>query len=91
MPSKISLEIVEITALWPNDSLTFTFMKHFQIASQTEHFFKKTFFYLMINLERDKMKAFWPNDSLSFILYETFSSSIPKLTTFVKEVLWFND
>ena len=40
----------------------------------------------MISLETDKMNAFWPNNRLSFNSYKTFSNSIPKLTTFVKEV-----
>ena len=41
---------------------------------------------MIISLESEEMKALWPNDSLSFNFYETFSNSIPKLTTFVKEV-----
>ena len=43
------------------------------------------FFIWSFSLESDEMKALWPNDGLSFNFYETFSNSIPKLTTFVKE------
>ena len=34
----------------------------------------------------DKMTALWPNDSLTFTLHEPFANSMPKWTTFVKEV-----
>ena len=40
----------------------------------------------MISLENGEMKALWPNDSLSLNFYETFTNSIPKLATFVKQV-----
>ena len=34
----------------------------------------------------EEMTALWPNDSLTFTFFETFSNSIPKWTTFVKEI-----
>ena len=40
----------------------------------------------MFSLESDIITAVWPNDSLTFTLYATFSNSIPKWATFVKEV-----
>ena len=40
----------------------------------------------MFSFKSDEMSALWPNDSLSFTSHETFSNSIPKWTTFVKEV-----
>ena len=42
----------------------------------------------MIDLERDTMIALWPNGSLNFTFYEIFSNSIPKWTTFTKEVFY---
>ena len=79
-----------MTALWPNNSLTFNFRRHSKIAYQTEHLLKKKFFYSVFSLESDKMATFWPNDSLTFTFYVTFSNSIPNWTIHVKEVFWFN-
>ena len=79
-----SLESDEMTALLPNDSLTFTFLFNSQIAYQTEQLLKKKFFDSMFSLKSDKMTAVWPNDSQTFTLYATFSSSVPNRTTFVK-------
>ena len=66
-----------MTALSRNDSLTFTFMRHSQIAYQTEQILLKKFFDLMFSLKSDKMTAFRPNDTLTFKFYITFSNSIP--------------
>ena len=42
----------------------------------------------MFSLESDEMTALWPNGSLTFTFYEIFSNSIPKWTTFAKEVFY---
>ena len=86
----ISLESDEMTALWPNDLLTFTFHETFKNSIPNWAIFVKEVFDLMISLESDKMTALWTNDSLSFTFYVTFSNSVTKWITFVKEVFWFD-
>ena len=44
------------------------------------------FFQSIHTLENDEMTALWPNDKLTF----TFSNSIPKWTSFVKEIFGFD-
>ena len=85
-----SLESDEMTALWPNDSLTFTFMSDSQKAYQTEQLLWKKFFDSMFSLESDEMTALWSNESLTFTFYVIVSNSIPNWTTFVKEFFWFD-
>ena len=46
-----------MTAFRPNQISNSRFMRHSQIAYQTEELLKKTFFYLMLNLESDEMTA----------------------------------
>ena len=57
--SMFSLESDEMTALWPNDSLTFTF---YVIISNSipnwATFVQKKFFDSMFSLESDKMTVF---------------------------------
>ena len=84
-----TLESDEMTALWPNDSLIFTFYVIFSNSIPNWRTFVKWVFDLMFSLESDKMTALWPNDSLTFTFCVTFSNSIPNWTTFVKEVFWF--
>ena len=85
-----SLESDEMTALWPNDSLTFTFYLKFSNSIPNWTTFVKEVFVSVFSLESDKMTALWPNESLTFTFYETCSTSIPDWTTFVKEVFWFD-
>ena len=73
-----------MTALWPNDSLTFTFYVTFSKSIPNETTFEKEFFWI------DVITAIWPIDSLTFTLYMIFSNSIPNWTTFVKEAFWFD-
>ena len=65
-------------------------MPHPKIAYQTEHFFSKQFFDLMLSSENDKIMALWADDSLVFTFYVTFSNNIPNWTTFVKEISWLD-
>ena len=85
-----SLESDKMTALWTNESLTFTFYETFSNSLPIWTTFVKEFFDSLPNLESDKMTAFWPDDISTFTFYETFLKSIPNWTTFVKEVFWFN-
>ena len=48
------------------------FMRHSEIAYQTEQLFVKEVFESMISLESDKMNTLWPHDSLTLTFYETF-------------------
>ena len=52
-----SLESDKMTALWPNDNLTFTFIWYFRVAFQTEQLLKNKFFDPMFSLESDEMTA----------------------------------
>ena len=61
-----SLEGDEMTALWPNDSLTFTFYGKFSNSIPNRATFVKEGFDFIYSLEGDKMAALWPNDSLTF-------------------------
>ena len=91
-----SLESAKMTALWVNDSSTFTFYLISHIAYQTKQLSWRIFFDLIISSksdkmiklsllrESDKMTTMQPNDNLTF--FTTFSNSIPNRTTFVKEV-----
>ena len=86
-----SLESDEMTALWPNDSLTFTF--NVIISNRIPNwvsFVKEVFFNLKFSLESDEMTALESNDSLTFTFYVIISNSILNWATFVKEVFWFD-
>ena len=85
-----SVESDEITALWPNDSLTFTFYVIISNSIPNQTTLVKEVIHSMFSLESDEMTALWPNDSLTFTFYVTFSNSIPNWTTFVKEDFWFD-
>ena len=85
-----SLESDEMTALWQNDSLTFTFYVKISNSILNWATFVKEVFDSMFSLESDEMTALWPNDSLTFTFYVIISNSIPNWATFVKEVFWFN-
>ena len=92
-----SSESDEMTALWPNDSLTLTFYETFLNSLPNWTTFVKEFFYLVLSLESDQMTALWPNDSWTFTFYEIFSNSIQNWITFVKShnysknvVVWFD-
>ena len=87
----ISLESDKITALWPNDSLTYSFHETISNSIPKWTTFVKEVFDAMISLESDKITALWPNDLLTFTFYETFSDNLPNWTTFVKEVIKFDD
>ena len=50
-----SLESDDMTALWQNDSLIFTFYVTSQIVYQTKQLLKKKFSDSMFSLESDKM------------------------------------
>ena len=58
-----SLESDKITALWPNDSLTF--ISYVIISNSVPNWvtFLEKFVDLMNSLESDKITALWPNDS----------------------------
>ena len=88
--SILSFESDEMTALWPNDSSTFTFYETFSNSIQNWSTFVKKNLDSMFSLESDEMTALWPNDSLTFTFFVLFSNSIPNWTTFVKEVFWFD-
>ena len=84
-----SLESDEMTALWPNDTLTFTFYVRFSNSIPNWSNFVKEVFDSMLSLESIEMTALGPNGSLTFTFYLKFSNSIPNWTTFVKEVFCF--
>ena len=84
-----SLESDEMTALWPNDSLTFTFYVAFSNSIPNWASFENKRFDSIFSLENDEMTALWPNDSITFTFYLKFSNSIPNWMTFVKEVFCF--
>ena len=85
----ISLKSDEMTALWPNDSLTFTFNLTFSNSIPNWTSLVKEVFYFNVSLQSDEMTALWPNDSLTFTFYVTFPKSITNWTTFVREDFWF--
>ena len=85
-----SLESDEMTALWPNDSLTFTFYVKFSNSIQNWTILVKKFFDSVFSSKSDEMTALWLNDSVTFTFYVRFSNSIPNWTTFVKETFWFS-
>ena len=72
-----SLESDKMTALWLNDSLTFTFSVIFFNSIPNWAIFVKEVFDSMFSLESDEMTALWPNDILNFTFYVTFSNIIP--------------
>ena len=61
--SMLSLESDEMTVLWPNDSITFTFYVTFSNCIPHWTTFKKKFFDLMLSSKSDEMTAVWWNDS----------------------------
>ena len=86
-----SLESDEMTASWPNDSLTFTF--YVKISNSIQNwatFVQKKFFDSMFSLESDEMTAFWPKESLTFTFYVIISNSIPNWAAFVKQVFGYD-
>ena len=85
-----SLESDKMTALWLNDSLTFTFSVIFSNSIPNWAIFVKKVFDSMFSLESDEMTALWPNDNLTFTFYMIISNSILNWATFVKEVIWFD-
>ena len=60
------LDSDKMTALWPNDSLIFTFYVIFSNIIPNLRTFVKELFDSILSLESDKMTALWPNDSLTF-------------------------
>ena len=85
-----SSESDKMTALWRNDSLTFTFYAIIPNSIPNWASFVKEVFDLMFSLESDEMSVFWPNDSLTFTFNVIISNSIPNWATFEKEVFWFD-
>ena len=79
-----NLESDEMTAIWPNDSSTFTFYVIISNSILNWATFVKEVFDSMFSLKSDEMTALWPNDSWTFTFYAIFSSSIPNWATFVK-------
>ena len=65
-----NLESDEMTALWPNDSITFTFCMTFSNIILNWTIFLKKFFDPILCLEIDEMTALWQNDSLTFPFYQ---------------------
>ena len=65
-----SLEGDEITAFWPNDTLTFPFYMSFSKSIPNWTTLKEVFDLLFI-LESDQMTVLWPNDVLIFTFYVT--------------------
>ena len=79
-----SLESDEMIALWPNDSLTFTFYMTFSNSIPNWSTIVKEVFDSMFGLRIEKMTAFRQNDILPFTFYFTISNIKPNWTTFVK-------
>ena len=61
-----SLESDKMTALWPNDILTFTFYAIISNSTSNWANFVEEVFDSMFTLESDKMTAMWPDDSITF-------------------------
>ena len=66
-------------------------MPNSEIVYQTEQLLENQLFDFLFSSESDKMTALWPDVSLTFPFYVTFSKSIPNWTTFVREILRFDD
>ena len=64
-----TLESDEMTAFWPNDSLTFTFNVLISNSIPNRATFVKEFFDSMFSLESDEMTVLWPKDRLTFTFY----------------------
>ena len=79
-----SLESDKMSALWPTDSLTFTFYVIFSNRIPNWATFVKEVFDSMFGLGIDKMTALRRNDISPFTSYVTFSNITPNWTTFVK-------
>ena len=62
-----SLESDEMTAFWPNDSLTFTFYVIISNSIPNWVTFVKEVFDLMFSLEIDEIIALWPNNLSLFM------------------------
>ena len=80
-----SLEGDKMTALGPNESLTFTFYEKLSTNIPYWTTFVKEVLESMFSLISYVMTALGPNDSLTFTFYVIFSNGIPNITTFVKE------
>ena len=72
-----NLESDEMTGLWPNDILTFTFYMKFSSSIPNSTTSVKEVFGLMLSLESDEMTAWWRNDSLTFTYHVIFANGIP--------------
>ena len=72
-----SLESDKMTALWPNESLSFTFYVSFSKSIPNWASLVREVFGSMFSLESNEITVFWPNDSLTFTFYERFSNYIP--------------
>ena len=57
-----SLESDEMTAFWPNDSLTLSLYVTFSNSKPNWTTFVKEVFDSMFSLKSDEMTALWPND-----------------------------
>ena len=79
-----SLESDEMTVLWPNDSLTFTFYVIISNSIPNQATFVKEVFSFDVYLRKWPNDGFLTNDTLTFTFYMTFLNSTPNWTTFVK-------
>ena len=70
--SLISFASDEMTALWPNDSLTLIFYETF--SNSIPNWAIIIIFISMISLESDEITTLWQNDYLTFTFYETLSN-----------------
>ena len=84
------LESDKMTALWPNNSLTFTFYMTFSNSIPDFTKYVKEVFDPIFTFESDKMTALQPNDNVAFTFYLTFSKSISIWAYLVTDVFWFD-
>ena len=76
-----------MTAVWPNDSQTFTFYATFLNSILNWATFEKEVFDFMFSLEGDEMTALWPRDNFTFTLYVVFLNIIPTWKSSKKDII----
>ena len=86
---KLTLKRVKMTALWPNDSLTFTFYATISNSIPNLTIFVKEVFWLDAKF-RKWQNALWPNESLTltFIRHSKIAYKIEQLLKKIFLFLW---
>ena len=80
----------DMTVLFMNDSLTFTFYETFSRSIPNWTTFVKEVFNMILSLESDKMTALWLNESLTWTIFVKIMIRLPNWTNFVNKVSRFD-